>query len=144
MEPAEAAEVIAENDVTPENIRTLFKRAFYSASLDDDGDVCVDTDGLRVHVTVMDNTKLLRYVTVYGIKDTAPLESKHAFVNKMNDDVILCRFSIPEHDHDALYADYFLPFGEGVLAFQIVSALRWFARVVSSAIRDCDENNLVR
>ncbi|MDE0221248.1 MAG: YbjN domain-containing protein [Spirochaetaceae bacterium] len=143
MEPPDAAEIIPENDVTPENILALFKRAFYSASLDDDGDVCVDTDGPRVYVTVMENTKLLRYTTVYGVNDTAPLESKHTFVNKMNDDVILCRFSIPEHDHGILYVDYFLPFGEGVLAFQIVSALRWFARIVPSAIRDCDDGNFV-
>ena len=143
MQTSEAEEVIAEAEVTPENIRNLFKRAFYSASLDADGDVRVETDGPSVYVSVRDNTKLLRYVTVYGVKETAPLELKLAFANKMNDDVILCRFTIPEHDCGALYVDYYLPYGEGIFAFQIVSALRWFARVVPSAIRDCDDNNLV-
>ena len=143
MGASEAAEIIAEQEVTPENIRTLFRRAFYSASVDEDGDVCIDTDGPRVFITVKENIKMLRYMTVYGVKESAPLELKNAFANRMNDDVILCRFSISGHDHDSLYADYYLPFGEGVLAFQIVSALRWFARVVPIAIRDADESNLV-
>lgn len=144
METPGNTEIIAEDEVTPENIRNLFKRAFYGASIDDDDDVRIDTDGPLVFVGIRENVKLLRYTTLYGVDESARLESKHAFVNRLNNDVILCRFSISGRDDDTLCADYYLPFGEGILAFQVVSALRWFARIVPNAIRDCDEDNLVK
>ena len=94
-------------------------------------------------MTVNQDNKLIRFVVVYGVKESARLDMKYAFTNRMNDDIILGRFSIPEQRPDMLIADYYLPFEEGIPAFQIVSALRLFVRVVLSAIRQCDKNDLV-
>ena len=137
------AEVIAENEVTTSNLAQIFKRAFFKTSLDDDGDLVVHSDGPRVIVTVNQDNKLIEFMSIYGVKESAPLDMKYAFTNRMNDDIILGRFSIPEQRPDMLIADYYLPFEEGIPAFQIVSVLRLFARVVSSAIRQCDKNDLV-
>ncbi len=137
------AEVLAEDEVTTSNLAQIFKRAFFKPSLDKDGDLTVHTDGPRVIVTVDQDKKLLKFMTIYGVKESARMELKHAFVNKMNDDIIFARFSIPKARPDVLIADYFLPFEEGIPAFQIVYALRLFARVVPGAIRACDENDLV-
>ena len=143
MKPTENIELIAEDQVAPGTIRDLFRRAFFSTSLDDDGDVRVETDDPTVFVSINADNKLVKYTTVYGLKNSASLESKHAFVNKMNDDVIFCRFSVPEEAPNILMVDYYLPYGEGVLAFQIVRSLRLFARVVPRAIYDCDDNDIV-
>jgi hypothetical protein len=94
-------------------------------------------------MTVNQDNKLIRFMSIYGVKESAPLELKHAFVNKMTDDVILVRFSIPESRPDMLIADYHLPFEDGIRAFQVVSALRLFSRIVPYAIRTCDENDLM-
>lgn len=142
--PSEAPEYIVEGEVTPENIRDLFSRAFYSTHVDDDGDVVVNAEPMSVFISINRDNKLLKYSTYYQVDENAPLESKHAFVNKMNDDVIFCRFSIPENHEDTLVTDYFLPFGESIPSFQIVSALRLFASVVVNAIRDCDDDDLVK
>lgn len=142
--PAETPEYIVESEVTPEKIRELFSRAFYSTRLDDDGDVVVNAEPISVYVSINKGNRLLVYSAYYKVDETAPLESKLAFVNKMNDDVILCRFSIREDHEDRLVADYFLPFGENISSFQIVSALRLFASVVVNAIRDCDDDDLVK
>lgn len=137
------AEILAESEVTKENIAGLCKRAFMSTSFDKDGDLVVQTDGPRVVVMVDADKKLIKYLALYGVKKSSPLELKHAFVNKMTDTVIFGRFSIPDRRPDVLVADYFLPYEEGVPAFQIVSALRLFARVVPAAIGACDDNGLV-
>lgn len=137
-------EYIVESEVTPKNIRELFSRAFYNTDLDDDGDVVVNAEPISVFISINKNNRLLKYSTYYRVDETAPLESKLAFVNKMNDDVVLCRFSIPEDHEDTLVADYFLPFGESISSFQIVSALRLFALVVVNAISDCDDDDLVK
>lgn len=136
------AEMIAEKDVTPENLAALFKRAFFEVSRDDDGDVVVQTDGPLIFVRVRDN-KLIKYMAVYKLKANTPLERKHAFVNRLNDEVILCRFSVPQQNSDLMIADYYMPFGESVPAFQIVSALRSFSRVVLHALGSYDDDNLV-
>ena len=141
---SETTEYIVESEVTPENIRELFSRAFYNTDLDDDGDVVVNAEPISVFISINTNNRLLKYSTYYRVDETAPLESKFAFVNKMNDDLVFCRFSIPEDHEDTLVADYFLPFGESISSFQIVSSLRLFALVVVSAIRDCDDDDLVQ
>ena len=144
MKLTEATEFIPEDEVAPDTIRDLFRRAFFTTSLDADGDVRIETDDPIVFVSINTDNKLLKYTTVYSFKKTASLESKRAFVNKMNDGVIFCRFSVPEEAPDILTADYYLPFGEGVPAFLVVWALRLFARVVPRAIHDCDDNDIVR
>lgn len=136
-----SAEVLGEDEVTTANLTQIFKRAFFKTSLDKDGDLAVHTDGPRVIVTVDQDRKLLKFMAIYGIKESADQDVKYAFANKMNDDVIMARFSIPRPD--VLLADYFLPFEEGIPAFQIVSALRLFARIVPGAIRACDEHDLM-
>ncbi len=137
------AEVLAEDEVTTSNLAQVFKRAFFKTSIDNDGDLIVQTDGPRVIVTLNQDNKLIKFMTIYGVKESARLDLKHNFTNRMNDEIIVVRFSVPKTRPDMLIADYYLPFEEGIPAFQIVSALRLFARVVPAAIRSCDENDLV-
>lgn len=137
------ADMLTEQDITTANLDEMFKRAFFKTSLDNDGDLVVHTDGPRVIVTINESNKLLKFMSIYGIKESAPLEAAHAFVNKMNDEIIFARFSVPESRKDVLIADYYIPFEEGLPAFQLVSAMRLFARVVPSAIRACDDDDIV-
>lgn len=141
--PSETPEYIVEGEVTPENIRDLFSRAFYSTHVDDDGDVVVNAEPISVFISINKDNKLLKYSTYYGVNKIAPLESKIAFVNKMNDDMVFCRFSIPKDHEDTLVADYFLSFGENISFFQIVSSLRLFASVVVNAIHHFDSDGLI-
>jgi len=135
------AEVLAESEVTTSNLDKLFKQAFFKTSLDRDGDLIVQSDGPRVIVTVDQEKKLVKFMAVYGLRQTAALEHKLALVNRMNNEIIYVRFSVPRED--LLVADYFLLFQQGILAFQLVSSLRLFARVVPAAIRACDHQDLV-
>ena len=130
--------------MSPRALQSLFDRALFNSSIDDDDDVLVETEAISVYVSINKDNRLLKYTAAYKVDETAPVESKHALVNKMNDDVIFCRFTIPEHHEDTLIADYFLPFGKSISSFNIVSALRLFALVVPNAIRDCDDNDLVK
>jgi hypothetical protein len=114
-----------------------------SCSIDEDGDLKVQVDDLRVILSIHDGQKLLKMMAIFGVNESSPLELKHAFVNKMNDVYILTRFSIPEQRSDVLLADYFMPYEGGISTHQLVSTTRTFARIARSAIRDCDEHDLV-
>jgi CheY-like chemotaxis protein len=141
--PDPQKEVFAEDEVTISILAQTLQQGFFKVSLNNDGYLTVYTDGPRVIMTVNQDNKLIRFMSIYGVKESAPLELKHAFVNKMTDDVILVRFSIPESRPDLLIADYYLPFEDGIRAFQVVSALRLFSRIVPYAIRTCGENDLM-
>ena len=45
-------EIIAEDQVAPATIESLFRRALFRTTLDDDGDVCVETDDPVVFVSI--------------------------------------------------------------------------------------------
>ena len=140
----DTVDYIIENEVTPEKIREIFARAYYSTDIDDDGDVIVTAESIRVYLSINKTHKLIKFSTFYGLDEDAPRESKHALANRMNHRVIFCRFTIPEGDEDTLVADYFLHFGERVTPFDIVSSFRLFALIVPSTIRDCDDDNLIK
>lgn len=135
------AEILNEGDVSISRLDEIFKRAFFKTAIDSDGDLIVQTEGPRVWVTLNPNHRLVKFMAIYGVKEAAPVESKHALANKMNDEIIFVRFSIPQAD--VLMADYYLPYEEAIPVFQIVAALRLFARVVPAAIRACDEADIV-
>lgn len=136
-----SARLLAESEVTMSNLDELFRQAFFQTSLDKDGDLIVQSDGPRVIVTIDQQKKLVKFMAVYGLRAEVALGPKLALVNRMNDEIIYVRFSVPRDD--ILVADYFLLFQEGIPAFQLVSSLRLFARVVPAAIRACDQEDLV-
>lgn len=138
----EEIEVLSESDVTRGKLRGLFKAAYLKTELDDDGDLVVTTDvGVKVIVTIDEERKFLKYLAIYGLKEDAPDTDKHEFVNKINDAVIMVRFSVPRAD--VLVGDYFLSFEEGITGYQIVNAARMIGRIVVQAIDEYDENDLV-
>lgn len=138
----EEIEILAEDEVTSDNVARLFKRAFMRTIIDEDGDVRVETDaGPKVLISLDEDRKLLKFTTIYGLKDSATEAEKLAFVNKMNDDMIFVRFCVA--DADMLVADYFLPYEQGITAYQIVLTVRLFSRIVPAAIQTCDEDDLV-
>jgi hypothetical protein len=55
--------------------------------------------------------------------------------NRMNDSYVLARFCIPDQGN-RVDVDYYLPFEGGVIAYQLISALRILARVAPAAIHE--------
>lgn len=136
------AEVLAETEVTIPNLAQLFKRAFFSASIDNDGDLIVQSEGPKIIVRIDEEKKLLVFMVMVRVNESATEIAKLTLVNNMNSRVVLARFAIPRSD--ILVADCTLPFEEGIPTFQIVATLRLLARVVPGAIRNFDESGVVK
>ena len=133
---------LREEDVTADNIRQLFKSAFLKAQFDDDGDIMVRMDnGLKVFVIVDEKRKFLKFLAGFGFKEDADEFAKLRLLNELNTHLIFCRFGMLRPEQGV--AECFLPFEEGILAFQIVEALRIFARVTLDGIREFDKEDLV-
>lgn len=133
---------LRDDDVTADNIRHLFKSAFLKASFDDDGDILVRMDnGLNVLVIVDEQRKFLKFIAAIGFREDVDEFAKLSLLNELNTNLIFCRFGMLREGQGI--AEYFLPFDEGILAFQIVEALRIFARVTLEGIRNLDKDDLV-
>lgn len=134
---------IEEKEVTLPLLAELFLQAQYEASMNDDGVfmVLAETALVSVDVLTAENQKLIRFTSMYKMKGQIPLDRKMAFANKLNDGVILARFSILETDHDAMNVVYHLPFWGGVSAYHVIAAFRIFVHVyacVPSSVMDSD------
>jgi hypothetical protein len=112
------------------------------AALDEDNDIRVTTEfGAVILVKVHQDKKILKYLSMFGFKDSATESSKLAFLNELNSTVILSRFSMPRAD--ILLSEYFLPYEKGISSYQVINSFRLFERVTLAAIREYDKANLV-
>lgn len=136
-------EVLQEKEITTPILESLFERAFFKTTIDSDGDLVVHTEYANVSVIINENSKLIKLMSIYGIKDNADEISVLRFLNEVNREVVMVRFSVPENHADVLLAEYYLPYDEHLSTFQLVNTLRFFARIVPSIVNEYDTQNLV-
>lgn len=133
-------EVLAEQEVTIPNLVQIFKRAFMSTSIDKDGDLIVQHEGVRIIVGIDKEKKLLTFMILLRLNPSASELSALTLVNKLNR-MIFVRFYVPSPE--TMAADYTLLIEEGVPTFQVVASLRLFVRIVLGAVRTLDAENIV-
>lgn len=132
---------LEEDQIDPASILEVFD-TFTKATLDDDKDIRVTTAPSTMFlVKVLQDKKILKYLSMFGFKDSATESSKLAFLNELNSTVILSRFSMPRAD--ILVSEYFLPYEKGISSYQVINSFRLFERVTLAAIREYDKANLV-
>lgn len=134
--------LINEEKVTPESIVTLFDNALIKAKVDEEGDIQVTTDmGSVFFVTLLQEQKMLKYLSFFSFKDKLSPEQKLSFLNELNSGVIFSRFSMPKEN--VLLSEYFLSYEEGIPSYQVVKSFRLFERVTMGAIKRFDTSNLI-
>lgn len=136
---------IEEKKVSLSLLEQLFKHAQYEASINDEGKfmVLAETALVSVDVLMGDNQRLIRFTAMYKMRDGLPLDIKIAFANRLNNHVILSRFSILETDQMAMNVEYHLPFWGGISGHHIVAAFRMFVYVYTSVPSAMDSENLI-
>lgn len=135
-------EIITPDDMSIEKIYGIFQAAYMKPELDSDGDVRVKgPSGIRQIISVETEKQLLKFMSIFGLKENRNREEKLELVNRLNENVVFSRFSMPQDD--VLLADYFIAYEEGVMPLQIMNSLQWFDKVTIGAIRAYDESDLV-
>jgi hypothetical protein len=135
------AEPLRESEVTAERLQQLFQGAFLGCEIDDDGDLLVREEGVKTFVQIDEDRKLLNYLTFWSLRPEFSEAQKLSFVNAINKRVIIARFYV--QDATTLVCDYQISFESGVSPYQIVSAYRWFRKVVVGAIQQLDPLDIV-
>lgn len=139
---AGAEEIIPEDEIAAPKLMALFKAAFIDCKIDEDGDVRIDDDGIKTFLRVSPKKKVITYFSIWNLKKNASELDKLRLVNKLNDELLLVRFCMP--DEKTLWCDYQLRYEKGVYAFQVVTTYRTFLKVVKGAeAADMDEKDLI-
>lgn len=137
--------LIAESDMSQATLEQLFRRSFLKTSQFEKSGLSIQLgSGVNVLVRLDETHKLLHYYKVFGFNKPEASPGKISLANEINDNVILVRASVPKENPDSLVLDYFLPYEDGIPAYQIVATLRYFSEVSSKAVNQYDVDNLVR
>ena len=133
---------LMEEDVNTENLREIFKSAFFNVVVNDDGDLKITADcGTKVIVAVDHERKFVRVMGMFQLKaDTAEID-RLRFINRLNSNVVCCCFSMPRDD--VLAVEFFVLIEGGVTAFQIVNSYRRLVRTAAKAIGQHDDDDVV-
>lgn len=133
------ADLVYPENVTKEGLRDLFVAAYMDASIDEDGDVLVK-ESYRSYLVPSQDAAWIRLYSPFKGNESATLEDKVTYANKINADLIIVRAYVT--DKGGFIFEEYLPVEGGITKRAIVLAVRRFHRMLESAIR-ADEKNVL-
>jgi len=137
--------LIEKNDINNQALLGVFRSAYIDASMDDDGELEVDLDGMRIFVDVSKDKGFLMLRSMYGLKDDTLRTQALELCNRLNDKMVMVRFCCPAAvDHLILYADHFTVLEGGITGQEIVSLIRRFHSVIQEGIGSNDTEDVLR
>jgi len=126
-------EVISNEELSGHKLLEIFKNAYMDAELDQDGDVRLTLDGIKVLVTVDQSRKLIHFISIFGVKPSATRQQVLELCNRINDRLILIRAAYPSAlPSAAVMLDHYVVTEAGVTGVEIVDDARRFRTVISS------------
>ena len=137
-------ELLAENEVTEAKLIEIFTDAGIIVKLD--ADLKIEAiRGLPVYVLIEENKKLLKFMIATGFQKDISQASKHAFANKLNENISLIRFYVMDYASrpNFLAVDCYLPYGRGILINHIIETAIDFSRGTISRLKQCDTEGLI-
>lgn len=132
---------IPAEELSLETIQGLLDSAFLQTTPGRHNDIIVDDGGMRTVIKLDLERGLLSYYSVWRLKESRPEIEKLRFVNRLNDRIIIVRFSLT--DAGTLWCDYQIDLDPGISPFAIVHTYKEFTRIVKGALARMDEDNLV-
>ena len=78
------ADVLSPKDINPPTLKKLFDEAYMDTTLDNDGDLRVEEDGLGCYVLPINNGDRVKLLTVWQARGGCPSEKRLEFARKVN------------------------------------------------------------
>ena len=133
-----------EDLITPENLskdllQELFQQAYLDVSRDEDGDLVV-RDEYRCFVFPDADKRYIHFMSLFRGGAEATLEAKLAYVNRVNDEVVIVRACVT--DAGGICFDYYVPVHGGITRAAVALMLRRFFATVRTALAR-DEGDVV-
>ena len=123
---------LPEELISIEMLSKLFKSTSFEPEISEKGDLYVPgtQSEIIVKVTDTDEQKFITFITYKPFRPEISKESRLEWINELNSDNLMVRFSIMGDKH--LYCDYQFSFQDGILAESILNTFRRFDYVVGA------------
>jgi hypothetical protein len=138
---ADAPRMLAESELTLERLQEVFSAAYLKTEIDADGDLRIDEDGIKTFVRLDPKRRLVTYLAAWRLKASVPRERKLQWVNALNQDLVMVRFTVANTPN--LVCDYQFFYEGGVHAQALVHHYRQFVNVVRGAVTLKDPDKIV-
>jgi hypothetical protein len=91
-------------------------------------------DGDRQFIKIDPERSIITFFVAFGLRSRVLDSDKLKFANKLNDELVLARFSVPRSD--ILWCEHQLLYDGGVTAFRIINTYKWFVNVCRRAAQE--------
>ncbi len=136
--------LIKSDEFSSQVLYGIYRDAYMEPSVDDDGDVLLRVEGLRISATSMPDRHFLVLRTGFGLKPTAEREQCLELANRLNDNMVLIRCSVPTPaPTQILFVDHFTMTVGGITGEEVVAVTRRFCCVIRDGLREYDTDHLV-
>lgn len=125
-------ELLGENELSLSRIARILEDAYMEVDKSDEGRLWVDAGDCRVIVFFEEEKKLVTFASIWGLKPTTELR-RFELVNKLNDEMILVRFSAKRET--VLWCDQQFSVKGGITPKWLILTLKRFAEVCAGAAK---------
>jgi hypothetical protein len=137
-----APELVTEANLSRDLLKAMYDAARVPASVDGGGNLVVTLP--EVKVFVLPGKDSVRLMASYDFAPRATRQERLDLANRINDDYIMARASLPEARPGTLAVDYYVMLGAGMSRASLVAITRRFGEVVVEAIGVVDTDRLIQ
>ncbi len=124
------------------SLRKIFERGWYDVSLRDETTLVVQTETVKIFVSIDGVRRLVKYETVVSLDEDSPWQAKLELVNRLNVVAPMLRFYVSAESPSLMTVSYELSFECGISAHHLVQPLRTMATVVVCGLKEHDEDGV--
>lgn len=137
-----AADLVTEANLSRDMLKAMYDAAKVPASIDGGGNLVVNLPQVKVFVLPAKDS--VRLMASYAFSPRATLQEKLDLANRINDEYIMARASLPEQRAGTMAVDYYVILGPGISKAAMLAITRRFAQVVVEAIAALDTDRLIQ
>lgn len=123
------SELIKDHEINIGRLESIFKASHFHAERDKDGDLMVMGATYKFCVTIDSNRKFIKFMWFCGFKENVSELIKLNFINQLNNNCVLVRFSVLTPD--ILTANYHFFYEGGVSSYFIINNFKMFQDVIN-------------
>jgi hypothetical protein len=138
-----STDVIDRSDLTTERLLEVFREAYMSAELDEDGDIRID-EGMRVFVRLdRSGQRHIQLYTLMNAKDAVDFGVRLQFCNRFNNQWILVRAAASEESTLIMF-DTYLWCDPILHKPTLVYTLKQFMRALPTFVQQSDADDILK
>ncbi len=130
-----------ESEVSLEAFRGVLSESADEVVIDEDGDLKVVAEDVKIFLKLDAEKKLIFVYAAWHLKESAMEIEKLTLVNRLNDQLLFVRFSMP--NANTLFADYNISYRGGITGAQLEHTLEMFRAVFRGAALTQDPGDII-